>query len=111
MKIIFDKKRLGETCNSEKECKREWGEAGAKKVGQRLKELAAADTLQDMWHIPAAGFHALHGDREGQYAVSLHGAFRLVFEAVREAEDEAAGEEVDLSEIRKIRVLEVTDYH
>lgn len=111
MEIIFEKKKLGDTCNSEKECKREWGDVGAKKVGQRLKELAAADTLQDMWRLPAAGFHALHGDREGQYAVKLHGAFRLVFEAVRGTKDVAAGEGVDLNEIRKIRVLEVTDYH
>lgn len=111
MEVIFIKKRLGDTCSSEKGCKKEWGDTGAKKIGQRLGQLSAVGNLQDMWRIPGTGFHALHGDREGQYAVNLHGAFRLVFEAVRETEEELGGEGGDLSEIRKIRVLEVTDYH
>ena len=50
--------------------------------------------------------HQLKGKRKGQFAVVLTGNWRLVFEPEPPIEGH-----VNLAEVKKIRLLEVVDYH
>lgn len=67
--------------------KRFWKDGRAKGVDPRSSErlhdllsaLDAATAPSDM-DLPGWDFHALKGDRRGQYAVEVRGLFRLVFE-------------------------------
>ena len=72
---------------SDKALKRFWSKGSAKGIdpisSDRLKRLLdaldAATKPEDM-DIIGYGFHALKGDRAGQYAVTIRAQWRLVFE-------------------------------
>ena len=49
------------------------------KAMARLKLLRAARTLEDIPPLKSVGLHALVGDRQGQWAMTINGPWRLVF--------------------------------
>ena len=50
----------------------------AKRVQTRLNVLNRARELRDL-NLPGFGFHALKGDRKGEYALTVTGNYRLTF--------------------------------
>ena len=77
---------------------------------RRLDSLTAAPTLRDMDGVPG-NCHALHGDRRGQFAVSLWGSFRLIFLPDHDPLPTLADGGVDRSLVTRISIVEVVDYH
>jgi proteic killer suppression protein len=55
--------------------------------------------------------HQLHADRAEQFAVSLWGSFRLVFQADHEPLPRLDDGGIDKTQVTKIRIEEVVDYH
>jgi proteic killer suppression protein len=55
--------------------------------------------------------HALIADRAGGFAVSLWGAFRLIFEPDHDPLPTLDGGALDRTKVTHIIILEVTDYH
>jgi toxin HigB-1 len=49
------------------------------KAMARLKLLHAAKSLEDIPPLKSVGLHALSGDRQGQWAMTINGPWRLVF--------------------------------
>jgi toxin HigB-1 len=49
------------------------------KAKARLQVLHAAQSLDDIPPLRSVGLHALHGDRQGQWAMTINGPWRLVF--------------------------------
>ena len=49
------------------------------KAMARLKILGAARSIEDIPPLKSVGLHALAGDRQGQWAVTINGPWRLVF--------------------------------
>ena len=49
------------------------------KAMARLQLLHAAQSLDDIPPLRSVGLHALHGDRQGQWAMTINGPWRLVF--------------------------------
>lgn len=45
MEIVFTSRKMEKACNSERESIRMWGAENARRIRQRLAELAAAETL------------------------------------------------------------------
>jgi len=45
---------------------------------QRITVLMAAEKFADLFQIRALRLHDLEGDREGQYALSVHERWRLI---------------------------------
>lgn len=45
----------------------------------RLQVLQAASALEDIPPLKSVGLHALSGDRQGQWAMTINGPWRLVF--------------------------------
>ncbi len=48
MKVFFEDPRLEKMFSNEKELRKQHGPARAKRIGQRVKDLTAAETLADM---------------------------------------------------------------
>ena len=49
------------------------------KAMSRLKVLQAASALEDIPPLKSVGLHPLVGDRQGQWAMTINGPWRLVF--------------------------------
>lgn len=49
-------------------------------VIKRLTILDSADTLETLMLTPSNKFHALRGNRKGQYAISINTQWRICFE-------------------------------
>lgn len=110
MEIEFASRRLQEACNSAKDMTRVWGSQMSKKLQQRLSELAAAATLEDMRKMPGR-CHELKADRKGQFALDLVHPKRLVFSPNNNPKPTRADGGLDWSKVTKIVILEVVDYH
>lgn len=78
MEVSFSSRKMQKACSSEKEMKREWDASLVKKLQQRLMELKAADTLDDISRLPPARCHELKGDRKGQLSVDVTQPYRLI---------------------------------
>jgi proteic killer suppression protein len=87
------------------------GVPDAKKLRQRLAELQAATTLEDMRSLPAARCHELTGDRKGQLAVDLVHPRRLIFEPDQMPSPTKKDSGLDWSRVTEIIIAEIVDYH
>lgn len=111
MELYYKSSKMKTSCSSEKESNKKWGHELAKKVRLRLTELAGADVLSVISHLPPPRLHQLENNRKGQFAVVLQGPYRLVFEPYHDPVPTNPDGGIDLTKITKILVLEVIDYH
>ena len=109
MKINFQKEKLQKQLESDRDMTRKYGPDGARKIQARLLQLRAADCLADLTGSPG-DWHELSGDRKGQIAAKLHGAFRLIFEPVEPVPRKEDGG-IDWSRVEAVQILEIADYH
>jgi proteic killer suppression protein len=107
--VYFRDQKLAAWCADEREAKRRWG-GNHRKVLVRVALLRSADTLADLDHAPGRP-HALTGDRDGQFAMSLWGSYRLVFEPANEPLPKRPDGGLDRAGVTAVRVLEVVNYH
>lgn len=111
MNITFKYRRLAKSANSVKESNCRFGPEVAKKYRQRLNELKAAETLEDMMTIQSARCHELKGNLKGQFAVCLKEPMRLIFEPDHNPLPLNKDGGLDLKRINRICILTVRDYH
>jgi proteic killer suppression protein len=74
-------------------------------------ELLAAETLAEMTRHAGARFHALKGDRQGQFAVNVDAARRLILEPADDPVPRRPDGGIDLSRVSSMLLVEVDDYH
>jgi proteic killer suppression protein len=110
MDIRFDSTKLAKVCNSEAKLRSEYGPAVARKIRQRLSELAAAVTLDVMRSLPGH-CHELKQNLKGLLAVSLIGADRLAFRPDHEPPPMLESGGLDWSKVTKIVVVGIGNYH
>lgn len=111
MEVAFSTKKLAKLCSSAKEIKAKWGLQMAEKLRQRLFELAAADTLDDVPRVPPPRCHELTADLKGKLAVDLVHPYRLVFAPDHDPRPEMADGGLDWTQVTEIVVEAVIDYH
>ena len=70
----------------------------AEKIHQRIDEIKAADSVEQMIQYRIGGCHLLHQNRKGQYAVTLVQPYRLIFEQKDNT-------------IQIVTIIEIVDYH
>lgn len=70
----------------------------AELIQQRIDEISAADSVEQMIQFHIGRCHPLKGDRKDQYAVDLVHPQRLVFEKKG-------------SQIKIANIMEIVDYH
>lgn len=109
IEILFLNVPLRRLCEQEKLAVRKLGAESARKLRTRLADLRAAAAVAD---LVAGRPHPLTGDRANQFAVSLSGGHRLVFEPANDPvpRHESDGS-VDWTRVTRVRVVFVGDYH
>jgi proteic killer suppression protein len=111
MKVEFATRKLQKACEDLRGLSRRWGPRLGARVGRRLQELAAFETLEDVPTAPPFRRHQLAANRDEQFAVNLDGKMRLVFDVANDPVPKRADGGIDLGLVTAIRILEVVDYH
>lgn len=108
--ITFKNKKLQKILTDPRETKKAYG-AMAKRVSQRMDQLQAAMNLATLQSIPALECHLLSGDRKGEWAISISGNYRLIFEIDQHPVPVRDDGTIDFINVTDIRIIETTDYH
>ena len=111
MKVKFATRKLQKACEGERSLSRQWGPHLGARVGRRLQELVAFETLEDVPTSLPFRRHQLAADRDEQFAVNLDGKMRLVFDVANDPVPRRADGGIDLGLVTAIHILEVVDYH
>lgn len=96
MIIQFKTKKLERICSSYTLMKKEYGERGAQKLTQRLQELEAFSSIEELVQFRIGRCHPLDHNRYGQFAMDLNHPYRLIFTR-REPDG--------------VLIIEIVDYH
>lgn len=90
---------------------RKYGDRMADEILGRLAMLQDAPNLEAVSTQGPARRHQLKGDRQGQFAVDLVHPYRLVFEPDHEPIPRKSDGGIDLTQVTKITIIEIVDYH
>lgn len=96
MEIRFRTRRLQRAFEQQDRAVREWGPVTGQRYVDRVRTLRRVQRVQDLYRLGPLRFHALTGDRRGQYALRLTGQMRMI---------------VTIADERTLMVEEVVDYH
>jgi plasmid maintenance system killer protein len=110
MNIDYGNNRLKKQLSNASEIKKAFGEM-AKKISQRLNEMAASPNLAVLIQIPAANCHPLTGNRSGEWAVNISGNHRLIFEINHDPLPIKDDGSVNTLLVTDIRLMSTEDYH
>lgn len=108
MELRFKDKKLQSLCQKQVEARKRLGEPCARKLWSRLADMAAAATVSD---LPVGHPHPLKGDRLGQFALDLHGGWRLVFSPANNPIPRRADDAIDWSAVTIVCIEYIGDYH
>ena len=111
MEISFSNAKLAKLCNSEKKLRGKHGPRMAALISQRLFELDAADTLEEMRALPGPRCHALSENLSGLIAVDLVHPDRLVFTPNHKPLPARAAGGLDWRLVKKIEIVGIGNYH
>lgn len=105
MEVRYGSKRLERICLDERECKKAYSKLFGK-IALRHNALETATSMSDLKVLdPGGKWHPLHGGREGQWAGSLSGNYRMI------VEPKVDGLEVIAVEQNVVTVIDIKDYH
>ncbi len=92
MEVRFGSRRLEKCYQESKGAIRAWGPDAGRKYIARVQALFAARGFDDLLTIRSLGLHKLKGKRSEEYAIKLHGRWRLIL--VRITDDTVLVQEV-----------------
>ncbi len=110
MNIAFKNNKLQKNLTDPGEIKKAYGTM-AKRVSQRMDQIQAAPNLATIQSFPALECHILTGLRKGEWAISISGNYRLIFEINLDPVPLKEDGSIDSILITDIRIVEITDYH
>ena len=111
MIISFKTKKLQKLCSKRVEAIKNLGAKGGLKLQQRMMELQAAETLEDISCVPPARCHELTGNRRGQLSVDLDHPYRLLFIPVNDPQPKRKDGGLDWSGVTEVEIIGVVDTH
>ncbi|KAF0220466.1 MAG: proteic killer suppression [Geobacteraceae bacterium] len=111
MVILFKTAKLEKEFNESKQMVKRHGPHRAKLLQKRLFELRAATVMEDIFRLPQARCHELHGNRKGTLSVDLDHPFRLIFEPADEPIPTKPDGGLDWTKVTTIRILGIEDTH
>lgn len=91
--------------------KRAYGAKNAAKLGRRLFELKAAESLKEISYHPPARCHELTGKQAGQFSVDLEHPYRLLFVPADNPVPRFKDGGIDRSRVREIEIIDIKDPH
>lgn len=110
MEIEYSRNKLKKQLTKTSELKKAFGVI-AKRIANRLDDIEASPNLAVLIQIPAANCHQLTGDRKNEWAVTISGNYRLIFEIDHDEIPLLDDGGIDTKSVDKIRIIEIVDYH
>ena len=110
MNITFGDNSLKKYANDDRLAVRKLGLIRAHLFKQRLDDLRAADTLEDVRYLPGR-YHELIKNLKGQWSCNLDQPYRLIFVPHEDPIPVNEDGQYIWSEIRGVEVIEITNYH
>lgn len=110
MNIQINNNKLAKKLEDASAIKKAFGEM-AKKVAARLDDIKASPNLAVLRQLPQADCHPLKGDRAGEWAVSISGNHRLIFEIDHDPVPLKVDGSTDEALITDIVITGTGDYH
>ena len=110
MDISFSDQDLENYANNDRVGQKKLGAKRFKKYKQRLDQLKASTTLEDVRHQPGR-FHELTADRKGQWACDLDHPYRLIFEPQEKPIPTNDDGQYLWIKITGVEIIEIKDYH
>lgn len=98
MTIAYKNSGIEMVCTVASRAEKKYGFTMAQKIQQRLDQISAAASVEELVQYRVGRCHALTGNRKGQYAMDLVHPMRLVFKK--------EGDTVQIAVIQ-----EIVDYH
>lgn len=98
MLIEYKNRKIKLICIDASVAEKKHGKAMAEKIQQRIDQIEAASSVEEMIQYKIGRCHHLTGDRKKQFAVDLIQPYRLVFEK-------------KYNEIQTAHIIEIVDYH
>lgn len=110
MNLTFRDRKFAKIVNDYRKLKAQHGDQRAKLITLRLSAIGGAQNLEDLRFVPG-NFHELREDRKGQWACSLDGAYRLIFEPHENPIPKDDDGKYIWMLIVGIEVIEIVNYH
>lgn len=107
--VFFPNAKFAKTCATRATMVTRYGPARADKLGRRLGQLYASDTLEDLRHAPGH-WHELRADRAGVVSADLDHPYRLLFRPNHEPPTIDHGR-LDWSAVTSVVIIEIADTH
>lgn len=104
MKLQYKTKKLEKECDDYRKAQSKYGDRCAKLLHQRVKQLKASFSLDEMVEFRIGRCHKLTGNLKGKYALDLEHPYRLIVEPINDDCGEVTG-------VKIVKLLEVKDYH
>lgn len=98
MEVAYKTRKLQRVCTDAALASRKYGKRMACLIQQRINELRAAESIEEMVQFRIGRCHALVGSMSGQYALDLVHPFRLLFEPYDDGE-------------QAVLICDIIDYH
>lgn len=103
MELLFANSQIEKVCTSPERAVKKYGARCARILLDRMRQMRLAENIRELSQ-QSGHFHALTGERKGQWACNLLGGLRLVFVP-------GARGEMVLKEITYLTITEIVDYH
>lgn len=110
MNILFRDKSFEKECNENKLLIKQHGKPQARKIRQRLDDMAASETLEVLGKIYRR-CHELSGDRGGQISLDLDGQWRFIFVPADNPPACKPDGGIDWKNVRTIEIIGIEDTH
>ena len=110
MELLFASKKLQKQFSAQKELNRCFGQVVAKRIMQRLMEMSAATTLQDLSHLPPPRCHELTNREPPTFSVDVSANLRLLF-TPKPPIQRSPDNRIDRTKVLSVIILEVADTH
>ena len=99
MLVVFADKALEKLVGDRRKLERKYGAVQARLILRRIDDMRNAVTVDSLLFLPG-NYHALNGDRNGQFSCHLKEPYRLIF-GIRECDGLPT----------QIIIIEIVDYH
>jgi len=111
MEIYLANSLVERLCQDQRYRTTRLGPVAARKLEQRLMQMAAASSLAALSTIPGLDPHPLMADRQGEIAVTVHRGVRITFVPHGDPLPRLEGGALDLRSVTAICITEIGDYH
>jgi proteic killer suppression protein len=110
MDITFEDNKLKKYANDDKKAIKKLGQKRAELYKQRLDDLKAANTLEEVRNLPG-NYHELKANRKGQWACNLDHPYRLIFVPHENPIPINEDGHYIWIEIKGVEIIDIADYH